>query len=287
MTVAGAYIGKCREDEARLSDIARGNKRKDGGMRSYKIMGALLVLWVGFGTQVFAGQMEPSEFAQGVEYTLLMSKNDKVCKHMLTMFNQDLVKFGTEKYDEHDEFRLIGWKKETVTRMDGDREVMDLVEVAQFDIDNDGKMNLVFRRTGPVSGYDRDTLYIFPSLGPSEKRWTLMEITHSPGRISHDGYFLLSQSRAGNKKSSTIPSMASISRLEPFVLEGTVYVALRPLYELASGTDPVTEFSKVLVITKYRGGKYGGGPDPDEKESGKRDDVCYLKVRTEPFSGGQ
>lgn len=252
-----------------------------------------LLVWASQGlldfSQVFAEQMEPSEFAQGVEYRLLMSKNDKVCKHMLTMFNQDLAKFGTEKYDEHEEFRSIGWKKETVTRMDGDREVMDLVEVAKFDIDNDGKMNLVFRRTGPMRGYDRDTLYIFPSLGLSEKRWTLMEIAHSPGRISHDGYFMLSQSRAGKKEQgSTIPSMASISRLEPFVLEGTVYVVLRPLYELATGTDPVTEFSKVLVITRYRGGKYGGGPDPDEKESGKRDDVCYLKVRTESYiPGGQ
>lgn len=252
-------------------------------MRSYKIIGALLVLWVGFGTQVFAEQMEPSEFAQGVEYRLLMSKNDKICKHMLTMFNQDLVKFGTEKYDEHEEFRSIGWKKEKITRMEGDREVTEIVDVTYLDINNDGSRDLVFRRRDFSGGYERDVLYIFPNLKPSEKQWTLMEIAHSPARISHDGYFLLSQSRAGKKKGSTIPSMASISRLEPFVLEGTVYVALRPLYELASGTDPVTEFSKVLVITKYRGGKYGGGPDPDEKESGKRDDVCYLKVRTESY----
>ncbi|NOS80098.1 MAG: hypothetical protein HOP32_00775 [Nitrospira sp.] len=236
-----------------------------------------------------AEQMEPSEFSQGVEYTLLMSREDKVCKHMLTLFNQDLAKFGTEKYNEHEEFRSIGWKKETITRMEGDREVTDFVETAHFDIDNDEKIDLVFRLTGPMGGYDRDTLYIFPSRRPSEKRWTLMEIAHSPGRISHDGYFLLSQSGAEkNKKMGTIPSMASISRLEPFVLEGTVYVGMRPLYELASGTDPVVEFSKVFVITKYREGKYGGGPDPNEKETGKREDVCYLKVRTKPYiPGGQ
>ncbi len=247
-----------------------------------------LLVWAAQGLlasyPVFAEQMEPDEFAQGVEYSLLMSKKDKVCKHMLTMFNQDLTKFGAEKYDEHEEFRSIGWKKETITRVEGDRDVTDFVEVAHFDIDNDGSMNLVFRWRGPMGGYDRDILYIFPSPGASGKRWTLMEIAHSPGRISYDGYFLLSPGRAGKtKKGSTIPSMASISLVEPFLLGGTVYVVLRPLYELATGTDPVTEFSKVVVITKYRGGKYGGGPGPDEKETGKRDDICYLKVRTAPY----
>jgi hypothetical protein len=259
-----------------------------------KIFVGLVFLMVLFGRYMLipddghTGKMEPSEFSQGVEYTLLMSREDKVCKHMLTLFNQDLAEFGTEKYNEHEEFRSIGWKKETITRMEGDREVTDFIEVAHIDINNDGSGDLVFRRRDFAGGYERDTIYIFTNLKPSVKRWTLMEIARSPGRISYNGYFLLSQSGAGNKKGSTIPSMASISRLEPFVLEGTVYVGMRPLYELASGTDPVTEFSKVLAITKYREGKYGGGPDPNEKETGRRDDVCYLKVRTKPYiPGGQ
>lgn len=237
----------------------------------------------------WAEQNTPSEFAQGVEYSLLMSRNDKVCTHMLNLFNQDLKQYGYEKYDVHAEFRSIGWKKETITRMEGDREVTDFVEAAHIDINSDGTQDLVFRYTGPMGGYDRDTLYVFPSLRPSEKRWTLMEIAHSPGRISYDGYFLLSQGETGkSKKEGTIPSMASISRLEPFMFDGTVYVGMRPLYELASGTDPVTEFSKVFVVTKYLEGKYGGGPDPNQKETGKRDDICYLKVRTKPYiPGGQ
>lgn len=158
-----------------------------------------------------AEQMEPSEFSQGVEYTLLMSREDKVCKHMLTLFNQDLAQFGTEKYDAHEEFRSIGWKKETITRMEGDREVTDFVEAAHFDINNDGKIDLVFRLTGPMGGYDRDTLYIFPSMRPSEKRWTLMEIAHSPGRISYEGYFLLSQSDAGKKKKGALFHLWQVS----------------------------------------------------------------------------
>jgi len=259
-----------------------------------KVVVGLVLLCVLFGLGImrplvgWAEQNTPNEFTQGVEYSLLMSRDEKVCTHMLDLFNHDLKEYGYEKYDQHEEFRSIGWKRETISRMEGNREVTDFVEVAYFDINNDGKLDLVFRLTGPMGGYDRDTLYIFPDLRRSEKHWTLMEIAHSPGRISHNGYFLLSQTGVGKKKGITIPAMASISRLEPFVFAGIVYLAMRPLYELASGTDPVTEFSKVLVITKYLEGKYGGGPDPNEKETGKRDDVCYLKVRTEPYiPGGQ
>lgn len=261
-----------------------------------KIVVGLIFMIVLFGMGVLipwegrTEQMEPSEFSQGVEYTLLMSRDDKVCKHMLTLFNRDLTQFGTEKYDEHEEFRSIGWKKETITRMEGDREVTDFVEAAHVDINNDGTRDLVFRRTDFLGGYEVQWLSIFQSLPPGEKRWTLTEIAHSPGRISHGGYLLVQGPAAVTKKQKrvTIPPMASISRLEPFLFHGTTYVGMRPLYELVTGSDPVTEFSKVFIITKYREGKYGGGPDPDEKETGKRDDICYLKVRTMPYiPGGQ
>lgn len=236
-----------------------------------------------------AEQMEPSEFSQGVEYTLLMSREDKVCKHMLTLFNQDLAKFGTEKYNEHEEFRSIGWKKETITRMEGDREVTDFVEVALADINNDGTKDLVFRSTDFLGGYEVQWLNIFPGLSPSEKRWSRMEILHSPGRISDGGYVLDKGLPAVKKKKlMQIPPMAIISRLELFRSEGETYVGMRPLYELVAGTDLAVELSRVYVITKYREGKYGSDPDTGKNETGKRDDICYLKIHTKPFiPGGQ
>ena len=115
-------------------------------------------------------QMEPSEFVQGVEYALLMSRDDKVCIHMLNLFNDDLKQYGYEKYDEHEEFRSIGWKKETISRMEGDREVTDFVEAAYIDINNDGSGDVVFRLRDFAGGYERDTLYIFINLARSDKR---------------------------------------------------------------------------------------------------------------------
>ena len=233
-------------------------------------------------------QMEPKEFAQGVEYKLLMSRNDKVCTHMLALFNSDLKQYGYEKYDEHEEFKSIAWRKEKYVRMEGERRIEGVAEVTSIDINNDGTKDVVFRITTFVGGYEVHILYIFPNLVPSKKEWTLSEIVHSPGRISHGIYRLDQSSSQGlkNPKHISIPPIAGISRLEPFLFHGTTYVSMRPLYELVAGSDEENEFSRILVVTKYRQGKYGGGPEPNEPQTGERDDVCYFKVRTKKFVPG-
>ena len=233
-------------------------------------------------------QMEPKEFAQGVEYKLLMSQNDKVCTHMLAIFNNDLKQFGHEKYGEHEEFNSIGWKKEKYVRTEGARRVEGTAEVANIDINNDGTKDAVLRLTTFLGGYERHVLYVFPSLAAIEKQWTLAEIVRSPGRVSHGGYSLDQLPAKGGKKpnQTTIPPMAAVSLLEPFIFNGTTYISMRPLYELVTGSDPANEFSRILVITKYRGGKYGGGPEPDELQTGEREDICYYKVRTKKFVPG-
>jgi hypothetical protein len=258
---------------------------------------SLVLLCVLFGLGIlrplvgWAEQNTPNEFAQGVEYSLLMSKDDKVCKHMLALFNQDLSQFGTEKYNEHDEFRSIGWKKEAITRMEGDREVTDFVEAAHVDIDNDGMRDLVFRQTQPFGGYDRQTLNIFPNLVPNEKRWTLMEIAKSAGRIDLylDDYQLQQRGNGGKRlKSMNIPPASShISVINPFQYGGVTYLSMRPLYELAAGSDERLISSRIHVIGKYRQGRFGW-EGSSKRELGEIDDVCYYKVRTKLFiSGGQ
>jgi len=232
--------------------------------------------------------MEPKEFAQGVEYKLLMSRDDKACTHMLALFNSDLKQFGYEKYGEHEEFMSIGWRKEKYIRMEGERKVEGTVEVANIDINNDGTKDAVLRLTNFFGGYDTQVLYIFPNLTASGKEWTLEEIIHSPGRISlYNQVYPLSQARVKSQKkqntTATPPIATGLSLLEPFILHGTTYISMRSLYELAAGSDPANEFSRIHVITKYRKGKFGGGPEPNEPQTGETDDICYYKVRTKKF----
>lgn len=171
-------------------------------------------------------QMEPEEFAQGVEYKLLMSRDDKVCTHMLALFNSDIKQYGHEKYDAHEEFRSIGWRKEKYVRMEGERNVGGTVEVANIDINNDGPKDVVLRLTDFFGGHETHVLYIFPNLVAPEKEWTLAEIIRSPGRISlyNRAYPLQQPSAQGLKmpKHSPIPSIATgLSVLEPFFIHGT------------------------------------------------------------------
>lgn len=111
----------------------------------------LLALTLGVVLEAPAGalqQMEPKEFAQGVEYNLLMSRDDKVCTHMLQIFNDDLKKYGYENYAAHEEFQALTWKKSQYFWMEGEKERHYPIEVANVDLNNDGTKDLVIRDTG-------------------------------------------------------------------------------------------------------------------------------------------
>src|SRR2546422_4309367 len=44
-------------------------------------------------------------------YQLAMSRDRQLCRHMMKIFNEDLMKYGYEQYDEHEEFRRIQWRQ--------------------------------------------------------------------------------------------------------------------------------------------------------------------------------
>ena len=230
-------------------------------------------------------QMEPGEFAQGVEYKLLMSRDDKVCTHMLALFNSDLKQFGYEKYGEHEEFKSIGWRKEKYSRMEGDRRVEGIAEVANIDINNDGTKDVVLRLTNFFGGYDTHVLYIFPNIAPTTKEWVLTEIVRSPGRISlYNWTYDLNQppgnAPKGQSTTATPPIASGLSVLEPFFLHGVTYISMRALYELVTGSDAANEFARIHVITRYKQGKIEGGTKQRVPQAGQTEDVCYYKVRT-------
>ena len=103
------------------------------------------------------------------EYVLVMSKEDNVCQHMLGLYNEDLKKYGEIKYDEHEEFKAIKWevKRYFTTYPDGkkDYSIMDYrsVVMSRFDINNDGKEEIVIKFIGEWKGSPADSLYFFKS----------------------------------------------------------------------------------------------------------------------------
>ncbi len=103
------------------------------------------------------------------EYVLVMSKDDCVCQHMLNSYNKDLIEYGEIKHDQHEEFTAIKWeKKRGFLRLEEGRkihsplEIDNIVLTSQFDINNDGQLELVVKNENAwYKSIPSDTLSYF------------------------------------------------------------------------------------------------------------------------------
>ena len=86
-------------------------------------------------------------------YTLVMSKDAKLCNAMLALYNEDMKAYKRIRYDQHEMFTSIKWQTD------------DELELTHtfFDINNDGKNELVIKSVWPLNGIDEETLYIYPA----------------------------------------------------------------------------------------------------------------------------
>jgi len=96
----------------------------------------------------------------------MMSKDDQVCQHMLSIYNNDLHKEGKLLLETHEEYSSIKWDRETKIMQDKypySAYVGDL-KVSTFDINNDDKNeSVVFYITMQHYLPYQDTLTYYPS----------------------------------------------------------------------------------------------------------------------------
>lgn len=96
-----------------------------------------------------------------ISYGLAMSKNDKLCKHMDEIINED-VKIRSDFIPEnHAVFQAIDWKIITNGKPGIGGKPDFQYQLAKFDIDNDGKNEWVIKFRGGLKGYLSDDLYLF------------------------------------------------------------------------------------------------------------------------------
>ena len=79
-------------------------------------------------------------------YKLVMSKDKELCTNMLRLFNEDMKQYKEIRYDEHEVFTQVPWK---VVDLGGDGHGCIFLKNATFDINNDGKEDLVLIRVHP------------------------------------------------------------------------------------------------------------------------------------------
>ena len=107
----------------------------------------IMALWFILGDASWAGP-----------YILVMSKNKALCESMLGLYNKDMDTYGRIDYDSHERFSRIDW--ENINENEDD--VISSLTRAKFDINNDGKNEIVVKFSGPVLAVNVDTLLIYP-----------------------------------------------------------------------------------------------------------------------------
>ena len=109
----------------------------------------IMALWFILGDASWAGP-----------YILVMSKNKALCESMLGLYNKDMDTYGRIDYDSHERFSRINWQ-----RIDDLHKphVPPTTRWAIFDINNDGKDELVIKQTWTRNYLLEESLYIFPA----------------------------------------------------------------------------------------------------------------------------
>lgn len=175
-------------------------------------------------------------------YKLIMSKDAKLCNAMLALYNADMKAVGKIGYQSHEMFRKIEWHADS-------RDSSLLYSI--FDINNDGRNELVFRTTTGFHGINTDSYFIFPEHSDISSK-----LSAGPGGLGalYQANDRIEGGEGYELNDSESPIRASLDPyvvLQPFAINGTIYISM---------TDVRPQW---IVIAKYL-------------NANKLQDICYF-----------
>ena len=196
-------------------------------------------------------------------YTLVMSKDDELCNHMMELFNQDLKQYGwrgDEHQENHEEFKRVPWQPARLSYEYYGKVLYETVEGALFDFNNDGVQDFVVRDISSVGNARADLLNVLDREAVKRANdLTVKEFRESGNQIALYGWtYKLSSPLVGEVEAFRV--------LEPFIYRGVPYLVMRPLFEV----PPISTGYAVIA-------KYGGGKFVNRDMSGKMEDICYYQ----------
>lgn len=193
-------------------------------------------------------------------YKLVMSKEDVVCKHLQALFNSDIKEHGAIQYQRHPEFNAIEWT--TVWE-----DYCDVVQMGEFDINNDGHKDIVLRNAACLSNEENDILYVYdkglnaPQYPPSFKLDAALAKRSSGmiGGFQKGSYYLkdIPKFRVGSYEG--FHHLGAPFIIHPFIFQNKRYVTIDSPFLVKDGGG-----KKFLVIAKYKRGE-------------ELEDACYLE----------
>lgn len=125
------------------------------------IMVSLLIIFGVFGS---AGSFAEAKYKSNY-YNLVMSNNDDVCDYIDVHINENVTGSGVIRYFMMEEFASVNWQEKEFTFIaeDGEKRSRMRLFVANFDIDNDGFIDNVAKKTILLSGHVGSQLFVFKS----------------------------------------------------------------------------------------------------------------------------
>jgi len=205
----------------------------------------------------------------------MMSKDDQVCQHMLSIYNNDLHKEGKLLLETHEEYSSIKWDRETKIMQDKypySAYVGDL-KVSTFDINNDDKNeSVVFYITMQHYLPYQDTLTYYPSETMDLIKTGIQSRELFKGRLGekfmdHQSYPLKELPvqnilKWSNKEMDAYIDIGSHMYLRPFLFRQRSYISIFGRYGGYTETPHSLSNHDIVTIRQYQ-------PDNTLK------DICY------------
>lgn len=188
-------------------------------------------------------------------YQLAAGRDSKLCAKVLEAFREDVDDRWRLRY-QHEIFRQITWRPVELKGQGPKMSHCSNFNQAMFDLDNDGRPDLVVKSTFCMKGSPSDSFYMFPagSAVLEQANWQdLSPLLATPDKFERTGgTYPLTQLSAEETGGILMP-LTGVFTVQPFMLDGNAYVSL---------TDGRAEW---IVTAKYRGGE-------------RFEDMCYLRA---------
>ena len=201
-------------------------------------------------------------------YEMFLNKDDKLCREAFQLVNEDLKQHGEVQYDRHEMFKTIEWQPlaQTLGSKFKD-EPCSVSQLAKFDINNDGRQDMVVKLTGCFHSRPTDSIYFLDPENPALSSYGGFSdiIENSIGRFPADSSVLAVynikqlQPVKTTKASKVYHGVAGWLVINPFIYQGISYLAI------ADNTK------ESFLIGKYK--------SPEELDEG-----CYFESKTSKSS---
>ena len=169
---------------------------------------------------------------------VVAGKDISFCEKVAKLFGERLV-------PDADLLKTVEWKPVELKGQGPKTRHCSSLDKAIFDLDNDGRLDLVIKTTFCMKGSPSDSFYMFPadSAVLEQANWQdLSPLLATPDKFERTGgAYPLTQISVDETGVSRTP-LTGVFTVQPFMLDGSAYVSL---------TDGRTEWA---VITQYRGG---------------------------------